>query len=304
MAYVGNLTTPATDSVAARTWKTRLVASAQWSVVASGDGASLYGASSDVITADSGAGSMANNNAWMRLRRTGTTFEYLLFRTGATTWTLRASALGFLGGSPSATVQPTATDVVTFVSSAQLFPTDNTYRLLVCAEDASPAHWWAGAVPIGGGAPRTLMGHYPMRTGSFPSADVAPYTAVGGYNSSDIATVSLLSGTGASAATRCFHSGTARACAWNGPTGQAIGSPVGVSGAHSQSGEELLVEIPATISDSGPVYFGPKGYLRDARYALSTIALCPTGTHLTQGSDTWVRMGALWLRWDAVEPAL
>lgn len=302
MAYVGNLTTPATDSIGARTWKTRLVASAQWSVVASGDGSALYGASSDVITNDSGAGSMASNNAWLRLRRTGTTFEYLLFRTGAATWTFRASALGFLGGSPSATVQPTATDVVTFVSSAQLFPTDNTYRLLVCAEDASPAHWWAGAVPIGGGTVRTLMGHFPMRTGTFPTADVAPYTAVGGYNGTDMATVALMSGT--SGATRCFHGGTARSCQLNGPTSGAIGSPVGTVGAHSQTGEELPIEIPVTITEVGPVHYGPKGYVRDARYALSTIALCPTGTHLTQGSDTWVRMGALWLRWDAVEPAL
>jgi hypothetical protein len=300
MAYVGNLTTPATDSVAARTWKTRLVASAQWSVVASGDGSTLYGASSDVITNDSGAGSMANTNAWMRLRRTGTTFEYLLFRTGAATWTFRASALGFLGGSPSATVQPTATDVVTFVSSAQLFPTDNTYRLLVCAEDASPAHWWAGAVPIGGGAPRTLFGHYPMRAA--PGADASPYSAVGGYNVSDIATVALLTAT--SGATRCFHNGVARSCQWNGSTSTAFGSPVGTVGAHLQTGEELPIEIPVTVGENGPFHFGPKGYLRDARYALSTIALCPTGTHLTQGSDTWVRMGALWLRWDAVEPAL
>lgn len=300
MAYVGNLTTPATDSVAARTWKTRLVASAQWSVVASGDGSALYGASSDVITADSGAGSMANTNAWMRLRRAGTTFEYLLFRTGATTWTWRASALGFLGGSPSATVQPTATDVVTFVSSAQLFPTDNTYRWLVCVEDASPAHWWAGAVPIGGGAPRTLMGHFPMRDGSYPSADVAPYMAIGGYNATDIATVTLLTGV---TATRCFHSGTARGAQFPNPT-NSFGTPVGTAGAHSMSGEELLVEIPCTVIDGGPTYYGPKGYVRDARYALSTIALCPTGTHLTQDTDTWVRLGALWLRWDAVEPGL
>ena len=70
MAYIDDLTTPATGDAAMRRLKDRLVA-AGWTVAASGDGRSAYEAAGDAITADSGAGSLDASGAWMRLRMGG-----------------------------------------------------------------------------------------------------------------------------------------------------------------------------------------------------------------------------------------
>lgn len=192
MAYAEDLTTPATGDAAMRRLKTRLVA-AGWTVVASGDGRSAYGASSDVITADSGAGSLDASGAWLRLRPGSGTRELLIIRgASVTTWTVRYSAAGFSGGSPSATTAPTAADQQNLISASQLLPADGGYRWLVCAEDAAPWHFWAGAIPTGGGAPRTLIGLWPMRSGSYPSADTDPYAAWAAYDGTNTATAARL----------------------------------------------------------------------------------------------------------------
>jgi len=305
MAYLEDLTTPATGDAAMRRLKDHLVA-AGWAVAASGDGRSAYEAAGDAITADSGAGSLDASGAWMRLRMGGgATRELLFVRGGAsTTWTVRYSAAGFGGGSPSATTAPTATDQQALISAAQLLPADGGYRWLVCAEDAAPWHFWAGAIPTGGGAPRTLIGLWPMRSGSYPSADAEPYASWASYDDTNVSTSARVAD--ASSGAKGFVSGTWRTCGFMVPALVQGGSAVnGVAslGAAS-SGDELPAEILCGSYAAGPSYHGVRGYVRDARYVLTTTATTPHGTHLEQGSRYWVRVGDLWLPWGATPPAL
>lgn len=301
MAYLEDLTTPATGDAAMRRLKDHLVA-AGWSVIASGDGRSAYEAAGDAITADSGAGSLDASGAWMRLRAGTGARELLIIRGGSsTTWTVRYSAAGFSGGSPSATTAPTATDQQALISAAQLLPADGGYRWLVCAEDAAPWHFWAGAIPTGGGAPRTLVGLWPMREGSYPSADTEPYVAMAQYESTNVATYTRLSQVGAGP--NGFVAGAWCNTHFTFPYTYNFGTVVGVLGAATSS-EELPAEILCGAINGGPAYFGPRGYVRDARYVLTSTTTSPHGTHLEQGSRYWVRIGDLWLPWGATPPAL
>lgn len=101
-----------------------------WTVPASSDGVT-YGSSSDVITGGNRfgsstvtPGSTAAANAWMRLRHPLGSCELLFHHStgnAADAWKLRYSKLGFVGGSPSATVPPTATDEVYIFGSSTTF---------------------------------------------------------------------------------------------------------------------------------------------------------------------------------------
>lgn len=307
MAYAADLTTPATGDVAMRRLKTQLVA-AGWSVAASGDGRSAYGASSDVISADSGAGSLDTSGAWMRLRMSGATRELLIVRKSTSVaWTVRYSAAGFSGGSPSATTAPTATDSQTLIDGTLLMA-DGTYRWLICAENSAPYYLGAYAIPSGGGTAQTLLALWPMRSGSYPSSDTDPYAMLADYHASDVGKYTRLItinagspqawsrlGLSSSAFSRCQFAKTA-----------AVVEVIGVSSSmvHGITYEELPLEIPAMLIDSGPIYRGPKGYVRDARYCLTPVATTPHGTHLEQGSRYWTRIGDLWLPWGSTPPAL
>ena len=286
--------------------KTRLVA-AGWTVAASGDGRSAYGASTDVITdvitADSGAGSLDASGAWMRLKMSGASREFLVIRgASATTWTVRYSAVGFSGVSPtpSATTAPTATDQQTLISAAQLLPADGGYRWLVCVEDAAPYHWWAAAVPTAGGAALTLVGLWPMRSGSYPVSDAEPYASWASYDGTSAVTVGRMSD--AYNGTKGFFNGSWRTCGFLGPS-FGWTHVTGLAGT-AVSGEELPAEILCTAYGPGIIYYGVKGYVRDARWCLTTTTTSPHGTHLEQGSRYWVRVGDLWLPWGSTPPAL
>ncbi len=273
MAYLEDLTTPATGDAAMRRLKTRLVA-AGWSVIASG--------------------------AWMRLRPGSGTRELLIIRgASSTTWTVRYSAAGFSGGAPvNATTAPTAADQQNLISAAQLLPADGGYRWLICAEDAAPWHFWAGAIPTVGGAPRTLVGLWPMREGSYPSADPEPYVVMARYEGTNVATNVRLGQNGIGP--NGFVAGAWRNTLFTILYTQSYGSAVGVLGA-ATSGEELPAEILVAAQE---ISTGARGYVRDARSVLSTTAATPHGTHLEQGSRYWVRIGDLWLPWGSTPPAL
>lgn len=304
MAYIDDNTTPATGDAAMRRLKDQLVAGG-WTIVASGDGRSAYEAAGDAITADSGAGSFDASGAWARLRMDGATRELLFVRgSSSTTWTVRYSAVGFSATTPSATTAPTATDQQDLISAAQLLPADGSYRWLVCAEDAAPWHFWAGAILTGGGAPRTLIGLWPMREGSYPSADAEPYASWASYNGTNVSTSARVAD--ASSGAKGFVSGTWRTCGFMVPALVQGGSAVnGVAslGAAS-SGDELPAEILCGSYAAGPSYHGVRGYVRDARHVLTSTTTSPHGTHLEQGSRYWVRIGDLWLPWGSTPPAL
>jgi len=305
--------TPSTGDAAMRAIKNFWVASGRWQVIASGDGDGLYGAAGDldpdVIDNDSGVGSFANytvatKNAWCRLRMVGTTRELLIERGSAsTTWWIRYSLTGFSGGSPSATVAPTATDQQnvhgTAITGSQLFPTDGTYQVSICAEDASPSYA-AASWRLTGGAPTAqgILGVLPLKTGSYPTtptADADPYVCFAGYANG----VTGSNFTGANAASNFSRSwsrpglGGATWCA--AMLGLDANNATGST--HAINSYELAPEVSAQMATAGPTYYGPKGILRDVRAALSSTTVSPNGTYLVDGSDYFMRWGPLWLRW-------
>lgn len=88
-------------------------AGTNWTCETSGDGLSAYSASGDVFTSSgSGANGLANTDAWFVLRDPGGRREIMVQRhNNDSQWRLLYSALDkFTGGTPSATVAPTATD--------------------------------------------------------------------------------------------------------------------------------------------------------------------------------------------------
>lgn len=159
---------------------------AGWTVEASGDGLSAYGASSDVLTSgNTGANGYGNTKAWARLADPSGTREFILQK-GSSAQTMRmkfSHSAGFTGGSPSATVTPSATDeqtihgggtdaVPTYGSNA--LPTDGTYRLHVAADNAAPYGWHALMLTPAASSSRAFS-YMPLAASSYDAADAAPY---------------------------------------------------------------------------------------------------------------------------------
>lgn len=179
MAFTFSKTTPATGSVAMYEFKEHLK-SQGWTVPESSDGTTYNNAGDQITTGASGAGGMANTNAWFRIQSpAGAASNEFVVQRGSTNvgWRIKHSrAAGFTGGSPSATQVPSATDEGLLWGAgtdasptfSNLFTTDNTYRWNVGADAASPYGFWAGAFPTGGGDPTTGFVFDPL-TGAEPT---------------------------------------------------------------------------------------------------------------------------------------
>jgi hypothetical protein len=152
-----------------------------WTVVQWSDGTTLTTSSAGWSSGAAGAGNAANNSAWLRMTDPAGVREFVVQRsTTNLLWRMKWShSAKFSGGTPNATTPPTATDqqhvagtdVPAFLA---WLPTENTYRAhIVC--DADPPYSFAVIVlPNGGGVARSLW-YLNMASGSYPSADVAPY---------------------------------------------------------------------------------------------------------------------------------
>lgn len=159
---------------------------AGWSIRSSGDG-STYNSSGDQITHGGfGAGGMANSNAWFRIRTPEGVGgrEFTFQRTSAnTTWRHKVShSVGFVGGSPSATQTPSATDEgVVWGSGTDAAPTgtiwfgtDGTYKVHIGAETAAPYDAYLIAAATGTGITKRWW-FVNMVPGTYSGLDVAPY---------------------------------------------------------------------------------------------------------------------------------
>lgn len=126
MAYVFYKGTPASFAECMYQLK-ELLKTAGWTVQSSSDG-TTYNASGDQITSGgSGAGGMANTNAWFRIRSPAgaSNPEFTVQRgTGNTAWRVKFSqSNAFTGGSPGATQTPSATNErVDFGGGYRRFP--------------------------------------------------------------------------------------------------------------------------------------------------------------------------------------
>lgn len=315
MAITTTQITPSTGDAAMRALKDFWVASGAWEAVASGDGASAYGAASDIITADSGANSFANYtgggvaNAWWRGRVVGTTAEVLITRGSAsTTWWIRYSLLGFSGGSPSATVPPTATDQQnvrgTALTGTQLLPADGSYQLSCCVD--STTKYSGASVRLTGGTPsaQSVLARVPLQANTYPTtptADADPFVWLAGY-ANPIAYTNFTDGSVTSNFSRAWSRPGLGAAAWtsailNLDSGNSSGS------LHAIDSKELAPEVAAQMANASlGAYYGPKGILSGVRAALSSTTVSPNGTYLVDGSDRFIRWGPLWLLWGSTEP--
>lgn len=301
MAVLTNVSTPSTGDDAIFALKQQAV-TAGWSVPASGDGVASYGAASDVITTSAALGAAG---AWFRLRMPGATRELLFTRKAtAAAWTIRYSVVGFVGGSPSATVSPTATDSRTLLDGT-LLTTNGTYRWVISADNAAPYELWAAGLVVGSLATSGAVALLAMASGSYDSSDADPYAlyAVGG---TVFAAGTLVGGN----STIGFGSVFA---AWLGATWSVVGfacpyitglygssATIAANGVASISNKEVPLEIHCLHVSNGH-----KGRVRGAKYVSATTATAPYGTHLTDGNNAcWLRVGDLWLQWSAAVPSL
>jgi len=129
----------------------RLLKNEGWTVLSSSDG-TTYNASGDQISSSgSGAGGMDNTSAWFRIEDPASLREYVFQRgTQHYSWRgLYSASDGFTGGTPNATIAPTATDQQGIIKAATtyqtMFPTSGSWRAHIAAQDA--AHngvyvWW------------------------------------------------------------------------------------------------------------------------------------------------------------------
>lgn len=132
---------------------------AGWTVLSSSDGTTYNGTGDQITTGLSGAGGMNNANAWFRIRQPGTNAREFTFQRSSSltySWRVKYSggpSTGFVGGTPSATETPSATDEVIIKgggtdaspSFVQMFDTpDAGWRFNAGAQDAAPFSffWW------------------------------------------------------------------------------------------------------------------------------------------------------------------
>ncbi len=173
--------TPATTAIATYNLK-QLMKTAGWNVKSSGDGLSAYSSSTDVITSGaSGANGLDNSGAWFRIQDPAGLREFCFQRgIGAQWYWIRYSALDqFTGGSPSATVAPTATDqnnmVATNTSGQQIANgTESAMRFHMMADSSAPYTWYMFCYSTGGSTTRGLIAMDSLQAGSYNVLDTDP----------------------------------------------------------------------------------------------------------------------------------
>ena len=116
--------------------------SAGWTVKSSSDGSTYNATGDQITTSSSGAGGINNTRSWFRIQQPGSIARELTIQntTAGTSWRVKYStSAGFTGGSPAATVTPTATDEQVIYGSgtdaspsgATLFSSSGSSRLNV-----------------------------------------------------------------------------------------------------------------------------------------------------------------------------
>jgi len=159
-----------------------------WIVKSSGDGTTFNSSGDQITSATTGSGGMANANSWFRIQDPGGTREFCMQTNGSIgQWRVKYSAQAkFTGGSPSATVMPTATDEQFLIGTSGTFvswmnSTDATYRWNAAADAAAPYGFWSvGFRPnsIDGTTLDGVLVMDPMVTGTYPVSDADPVVLI------------------------------------------------------------------------------------------------------------------------------
>lgn len=177
---------PATGAVTIFRLKEALKA-AGWTVTKSSDGTTYNPTGDQITSGNSGAGGMANNSAWFVIKSPSTTFpRQICFQRGTTNlvWRVKYSGTsGYVTGSPTATVVPSAADDQIIFGGgtdasptfAQLLSTDNTYRMNVVCGGAAENYTFFFFTNINGSSIATTNIFLDvMMPGTYPAADIDP----------------------------------------------------------------------------------------------------------------------------------
>lgn len=317
MAFTCAHSTPATGAVALYALATHIITTvAAATKVKDSDGSTYSSSGAQVTSGASGAGGLGNTSAWMILQESGATRQWS-FQRGSdnTLWRVKVSPGGFSAGSPGATQTPSATDEQILFGGgtdasptyAQLFPTDNTYRLELGA-DASTKAWHLETFPTGGGACRTQLYHDVLVSGTYPSEDTQPVVYRCAYHASttivDLTASTYMgqySGTSfvSNAPVKRVQHGTGSA-AWR-PVGLAPPLVIGTGTANNiglepYGSREAVVALP--YIRTGATQPGVHGY-SSILWCGTTTTSRSTGDTLQIGSNYYMRVDTGYAPWDS-----
>jgi hypothetical protein len=135
---------------------------AGWTVPSSSDGTTYNAAGDQITSAGAGAGGMANNFAWFRIRSAGGQLEMIFQRaSGTSTFRLKLGRAAFTAGAPSATQTPatasSSDEIVALGGGTDAAPTFANIatavnsRMKLCVDDENARFYLIG-FPDGGGA--------------------------------------------------------------------------------------------------------------------------------------------------------
>lgn len=181
----GVILSPATGSIAMFQIKEMLKNSVGFTHQRSSDGTTMSTGADQITSGASGANGFGNTSAYW-IGRDPDGHEVAIQR--GTTDVLYKSKIShsahFTGGSPSATVMPSATDEQVRTGGgtdasptfATAFGTNNTYHLHCGGDDASPYTWWYYCTATAAGNAHQAHGWFlNMQDGTFDYTDAAPY---------------------------------------------------------------------------------------------------------------------------------
>lgn len=291
-----------------------------YGVRASSDG-TTYLATGNQITTDSGAGSLANTNAWVVWRMPGTGangvgfHEYCWQRVAAAQWRGKESPTGFAAGTPGATRVPASSAAGDEVilqgagtdaspTGTQLFPADAAWTQVILCDSTTKYFVMLGYL-TSGPTLNTAIGCFPMKTNSFDTGELVPWVSVTGY-STTMLTLATLSAAGYTTAAGKLHawklwgggsqSSTRNgSCAWMGNNT--------LPGYSASGAKEMEVEFPISVCASGPTYEGTKGVATNLRGACATVAQIAHLQHVPMSdSRYYVRGGDLYFECTSVAP--
>lgn len=309
-----------------------MLVSAGWSYKASGDGLSGYSSTGKIFTGTgSGALGWSNARAWARLQDPAARREIVVQHNNAGPLRVKYSALAkFTGGSPSATVTPSATDEkylpggasdATPTYSGAFFPAGVLTSAVKCqgfASGTAPYGFWYTGFATPGGATQFGLMMDPVQ-----SVPEDPDPVVWHWGTTDCFWIGALgqgAGTGITSGSFTANGGSNHGT-W-GWMDVAMTNFVYVMPGSLAFGN--LQIVPITASQAAQVCYGGTGLnpfnaKNDALPLLwgrpnvastnlglkgwSTLARWTVAAQRTTGLDTldskrWVCQGALWLPWD------
>lgn len=163
---------PATGAIAMYALIAKLIAQG-WLKNADSDGTTYSATGAQVTSGNSGANGLGNDKAWVRLQRPDGGAELTIQRQafGDGAWRIKYVEGGvFTAGSPGATQTPSNANEGIVLGSgtdaapnfATLFGNNNTYKMQLGADGASPYGFWLACYPSIGSACQTAFVYEPL----------------------------------------------------------------------------------------------------------------------------------------------